>query len=160
LGEICVSSFIILILSLHKFCKRFGVTVGQKYLVEKTRLGIPALFQSEGFPLASFISICSSSPLGLHGFTNNGTIWPSPIGLSSSFNPELLRQAAVTIADEAEGLGIRYDLEYLQFSGRYLPGVKAISSPLCWICLVNCVGVVWKRILEKTLSCEIIHDMN
>ncbi|KIJ31722.1 glycoside hydrolase family 3 protein [Sphaerobolus stellatus SS14] len=70
----------------------YGVTVGQKYLVENTRLGIPAMFQSEG----------------LHGFTNNGTIWPSPIGLASSFNTALLQQAAATIADEAEGLGISH----------------------------------------------------
>ncbi|KAL7281865.1 hypothetical protein ACG7TL_003330 [Trametes sanguinea] len=42
----------------------------------------------------------------LHGFTNNGTTWPSPIGLAASFNPDLLRQAAATIADEAEGLGV------------------------------------------------------
>ncbi|KAF8525691.1 glycoside hydrolase [Gautieria morchelliformis] len=70
----------------------FGVTVGQKYLVENTTLGIPALIQSEG----------------LHGFTNNGTIWPSPIGLASSFNAPLLQQAAATISDEAEGLGINH----------------------------------------------------
>ncbi|RPD54124.1 glycoside hydrolase [Lentinus tigrinus ALCF2SS1-7] len=70
----------------------FGVTVGQRYLIENTTLGIPALIQSEG----------------LHGFTNNGTIWPSPIGLAASFNPDLLRQAAATIADEAEGLGISH----------------------------------------------------
>ncbi|KAI0352431.1 glycoside hydrolase [Trametes cingulata] len=68
----------------------FGVTVGQRYLMENTTLGIPALIQSEG----------------LHGFTNNGTIWPSPIGLAASFNPDLLKQAAATIADEAEGLGV------------------------------------------------------
>lgn len=43
--------------------------------------------------------------LGLHGFTDNGTIWPSPIGLAASFNTALLQQAAATIADEAEGLG-------------------------------------------------------
>ena len=41
----------------------------------------------------------------MHGFTNNGTIWPSPIGLAASFNTDLLKQAAATIADEAEGLG-------------------------------------------------------
>ncbi|GJJ14100.1 hypothetical protein Clacol_008357 [Clathrus columnatus] len=58
--------------------------------MEQTRLGIPALFQSEG----------------VHGFTNNGTTWPSPIGLSSSFNTELLQQAAATIASEAEALGV------------------------------------------------------
>ena len=33
------------------------------------------------------------------------TIWPSPIGLSASFNTELLEKAASTIADEAEALG-------------------------------------------------------
>ncbi|KAI0365465.1 glycoside hydrolase [Pilatotrama ljubarskyi] len=70
----------------------FGVTVGQRFLMENTTLGIPALIQSEG----------------LHGFTNNGTIWPSPIGLAASFNPDLLKQAAATIADEAEGLGISH----------------------------------------------------
>ncbi|KAI0751919.1 glycoside hydrolase [Daedaleopsis nitida] len=70
----------------------YGVTIGQKYLMENTTLGIPALIQSEG----------------LHGFTNNGTIWPSPIGLAASFNTDLLKQAAATIADEAEGLGISH----------------------------------------------------
>ncbi|KAI0773508.1 glycoside hydrolase [Fomes fomentarius] len=70
----------------------FGVTVGQRYLLENTTLGIPALIQSEG----------------LHGFTNNGTIWPSPIGLAASFNLDLLQKAAATIADEAEGLGISH----------------------------------------------------
>ena len=42
---------------------------------------------------------------GPHGFTDNGTIWPSPIGMAASFDPDLLKQAASTIADEAEGLG-------------------------------------------------------
>lgn len=67
----------------------YALTVGQTYLMENTTLGIPAMFQSEG----------------LHGFTDNGTTWPSPIGLSASFNTELLQQAASTIATEAEGLG-------------------------------------------------------
>ena len=57
--------------------------------MENTTLGIPAMFQTEG----------------LHGFTDNGTIWPSPIGLAASFNPDLLQKAAATIADEAEGIG-------------------------------------------------------
>lgn len=37
---------------------------------------------------------------------NNGTIWPSPIGLAASFDPDLLKKAAATISDEAEGFGI------------------------------------------------------
>lgn len=44
--------------------------------------------------------------LGLHGFTDNGTIWPSPIGLAASFNTDLVKQASSIIATEAEGLGI------------------------------------------------------
>ncbi|TFK98582.1 glycoside hydrolase family 3 protein [Pterulicium gracile] len=70
----------------------YTINIGQRYLMENTTLGIPALFQSEG----------------LHGFTNNGTIWPSPIGLANSFNVELMHQAAETIAAEAEGLGINH----------------------------------------------------
>ncbi|EJD00700.1 glycoside hydrolase family 3 protein [Fomitiporia mediterranea MF3/22] len=70
----------------------FGVEVGQRYLMENTTLGIPALIQSEG----------------LHGFTNNGTTFPSPLGLAASFNPDLLSQVASSIADEAEGLGVSH----------------------------------------------------
>ncbi|TFK34360.1 glycoside hydrolase superfamily [Crucibulum laeve] len=70
----------------------YGVTVGQKYLMENTTLGIPALIQSEG----------------LHGFTNNGTIFPSPIGLAASFNPDVVSQVANITATEAEGLGISH----------------------------------------------------
>ncbi|KAJ7174638.1 glycoside hydrolase superfamily [Mycena filopes] len=70
----------------------FGVTVGQKYMMENTTLGIPALIQSEG----------------VHGFTNNGTTFPSPIGLSASFDPALVSQVAGVIATEAEGLGVNH----------------------------------------------------
>ncbi|KAJ7342635.1 glycoside hydrolase superfamily [Mycena albidolilacea] len=70
----------------------FGVTVGQKYMLENTTLGIPALIQSEG----------------LHGFTNNGTTFPSPIGLAASFNTALISQVAGVIASEAEALGISH----------------------------------------------------
>ncbi|KAF8644321.1 hypothetical protein AX16_008529 [Volvariella volvacea WC 439] len=70
----------------------YGVTVGQKYLVENTTLGIPALIQSEG----------------LHGFTNNGTIFPSPIGLAASFDREVVKKMAAVVSDEAEGLGINH----------------------------------------------------
>ncbi|KAF7367923.1 Glycoside hydrolase family 3 protein [Mycena sanguinolenta] len=68
----------------------FAITVGQKYMVENTTLGIPALFQSEG----------------VHGFTDNGTTFPSPIGLAASFDPALISQVAGIIATEAEGLGV------------------------------------------------------
>src|SRR6201996_6732222 len=68
----------------------YGVTVGQKYLMENTTLGIPAIFQSEG----------------LHGFTNNGTTFPSPISMAASFNPALLEKVGRVIANESEGLGV------------------------------------------------------
>ncbi|KAG8218078.1 family 3 glycoside hydrolase [Butyriboletus roseoflavus] len=67
----------------------YAIMIGQQYLMENTTLGIPAIIQSEG----------------LHGFTDNGTTWPSPIGLAASFNAPLLQEAARTIATEAEGLG-------------------------------------------------------
>lgn len=60
--------------------------------MENTTLGIPALFQTEG----------------LHGFTDNGTIFPSPIGLAASFNTDLLNKVGRAIGDEAEGLGLSH----------------------------------------------------
>ncbi|KAH8830313.1 glycoside hydrolase superfamily [Flagelloscypha sp. PMI_526] len=68
----------------------YGVEVAQRYLVENTTLGIPAIFQSEG----------------LHGFTNNGTIFPSPIAMGASFDTGLLKQVGGIVANESEGLGI------------------------------------------------------
>ncbi|KAH7099310.1 glycoside hydrolase superfamily [Auriculariales sp. MPI-PUGE-AT-0066] len=70
----------------------YGVTVGQKYLMEQTRLGIPALVQSEG----------------LHGFTNGGATFASPISIAATFNPALLKEAAAAIATEAEVLGVNH----------------------------------------------------
>ncbi|KAG6832147.1 hypothetical protein H0H92_004878 [Tricholoma furcatifolium] len=67
----------------------YAINVGQHYLMENTTLGIPAMFQSEG----------------LHGFTDNGTTFPSPISLSSSFNTTLISAVANIAATEAEGLG-------------------------------------------------------
>ncbi|KAJ3559630.1 hypothetical protein NP233_g11219 [Leucocoprinus birnbaumii] len=70
----------------------YAINVGQKYLMENTTLGIPALIQSEG----------------LHGFTDNGTIFPSPIGLAASFDAQLIHDVANVVALEAEGLGINH----------------------------------------------------
>ena len=84
----------------------YAITVGQQYLMENTTLGIPAIFQSEGALVRYIFSGQVAHWIsGLHGFTDNGTTWPSPIGLSASFNTELLHQSASTIATEAEGLG-------------------------------------------------------
>lgn len=85
----------------------YGITIGQQYLLENTTLGIPAIVQSEGMwcPTTRSNDMLTKMVAGLHGFTNNGTIWPSPIGLAASFNAPLLEAAAETIGSEAEGLG-------------------------------------------------------
>ena len=47
----------------------------QKWVIAHNRLGIPALFIEEG----------------LHGF-NTGTVFPAPIGLAATWDPEVARQ--------------------------------------------------------------------
>ena len=79
--------------------------------MENTTLGIPALVQSEGGLREYLLDICLliyTISLGLHGFTNNGTTFPSPIGIAASFNPDLLFKVSSAISDEAEGLGISH----------------------------------------------------
>lgn len=67
----------------------------QKYLIENTRLGIPALPVSE----------C------LHGYmTPEATVFPQSIALASTWNQELIEQTASAIAMEAAACGIRQAL--------------------------------------------------
>jgi beta-glucosidase len=62
----------------------------QRYLREKTPLGIPALFQGEA----------------LHGFMENGsTSFPQALGLASTWDTDLVRQAFTAIADEMASAG-------------------------------------------------------
>ncbi len=61
----------------------------QSWVVAHNRLGIPALFIEEG----------------LHGF-DTGTVFPAPIGLAATWNPEIARQTAAAIAAEARATGI------------------------------------------------------
>ena len=62
----------------------------QRYQVEKTRLGIPAIFQGEA----------------LHGFMENGsTSFPQALGLASTWDPELVRQVFTAAADEMASAG-------------------------------------------------------
>lgn len=57
----------------------------QRFLVEKTRLGIPALFHEEG----------------AHGYLAKGaTIFPSPPALGSTWDPDLLEQVYAVTAKE------------------------------------------------------------
>jgi beta-glucosidase len=62
----------------------------QKYFVEETRLGIPAIFHEE----------C------LHGLAEaEATSYPQPIGLASTFNPNLIEEIYSTIAEETRARG-------------------------------------------------------
>jgi len=61
----------------------------QKWVVSHNRLGIPALFIEEG----------------LHGF-DTGTVFPAPIGLAATWNPQIAQQTGAVIAAEARATGI------------------------------------------------------
>ncbi|KAI1758092.1 glycoside hydrolase superfamily [Xylaria castorea] len=68
-----------------------GIKRGQDYLMEKTRLGIPAFAQTEG----------------IHGFLiPNATIFNSPIAQACSFNPALIEKMGKAIAQESRALGV------------------------------------------------------
>lgn len=67
----------------------------QKFFVEETRLGIPVIFHEE----------C------LHGLVaKDSTSYPQPIGLSSTFNPELIEEIFTAIASEARARGVHQAL--------------------------------------------------
>src|SRR5947207_5236192 len=62
----------------------------QRYLKEKSRLGIPALFMGEA----------------LHGFMEHGsTSFPQAIGLASTWDPDLVKQVFTAAGDEAGSRG-------------------------------------------------------
>ncbi|HEY8672113.1 MAG TPA: glycoside hydrolase family 3 N-terminal domain-containing protein [Terriglobales bacterium] len=62
----------------------------QKYLLEKTRLGIPAIFQGEA----------------LHGYMAYGsTSFPQVLGLASTWDPDLVYQAFTAAGDEMASSG-------------------------------------------------------
>ncbi|KAK4503429.1 hypothetical protein PRZ48_004344 [Zasmidium cellare] len=64
---------------------------GQDYAVNETRLGIPAIVQTEG----------------IHGFLiRNATIFNSPIGYACSWNRTQVQEMAIQIAREAQALGV------------------------------------------------------
>ena len=61
----------------------------QQWVIAHNRLGIPALFIEEA----------------LHGY-DVGTVFPAPINLAATWNPELARQTGAAIASEARSNGI------------------------------------------------------
>ncbi len=64
----------------------------QRFLVEETRLGIPAILMGES----------------LHGCMINGaTVFPQAIGLGATWNSDLMSEVATTIGREAHAAGLR-----------------------------------------------------
>jgi beta-glucosidase len=61
----------------------------QRWIIAHNRLGIPALFIEEG----------------LHGF-DTGTVFPAPINLAATWNPEIAQQTGAAIAAEARATGV------------------------------------------------------
>ena len=61
----------------------------QKWVIAHNRLGIPALFIEEG----------------LHGY-NTGTVFPAPIGLAATWDPEIAQRTGAAIASEARANGV------------------------------------------------------
>ena len=67
----------------------------QKFVLENTRLGIPLMFQNEA----------------LNGFTAVGaTNFPTPIALASTWEPELVEQAAHVIREQMRATGVHIAL--------------------------------------------------
>jgi len=75
----------------------------QKFLVEQTRLGIPAIVHEE----------CCSGAMAL-----GGTDFPQMIGLASTFRPELAEQMAVEIGAQLRAIGARQGLAPVLDVGR------------------------------------------
>ena len=67
----------------------------QKYLMEKTRLGIPAIVHEE----------CCSGAMML-----GGTMFPQMLGLASTFQPELAQQMTTAIRGQLLAIGARQGL--------------------------------------------------
>ena len=61
----------------------------QQWVMSNTRLGIPVMFIEEG----------------LHGYPD-GTIFPSPLNLAATFNPEIAKRTGAAIAAEARANGV------------------------------------------------------
>jgi beta-glucosidase len=61
----------------------------QQWVVGHNRLGIPAIFIEEA----------------LHGF-NDGTVFPAPINLAATWNIDIARKTAASIASEARATGV------------------------------------------------------
>ena len=79
------------------------VNAVQKWLIEQTRLGIPAMFHEEA----------------LHGLTaSRGTHFPVPMALASSWDPALVERTMTVAAKEARARGAQHVLSPVVDLGR------------------------------------------
>jgi beta-glucosidase len=91
------------------------LAAGQKYLRERTRLGIPALTVNEG----------------LHGVLAKGaTIYPQFLALGCTWNPALAREMGSQISREASAAGINHLLT---------PMIEVVRDPR-WGRVEECIG--------------------
>ena len=110
--------------SIGALCVHFGddlhesalrLAAGQRYLREKTRLGIPALTVNEG----------------LHGvLAKEATIYPQFLALGCTWNPALARQMGEQIGREASAAGI---------SQLLTPMIEVVRDPR-WGRVEECIG--------------------
>ncbi|MDR3577431.1 MAG: glycoside hydrolase family 3 N-terminal domain-containing protein [Anaerolineaceae bacterium] len=75
-------------------CARLANAI-QRFLIERTRLGIPAIFHEE----------CCSGYMGL-----GGTSFPQMIGLASSWEPELAEKMTSVIRQQLRAIGAHHGL--------------------------------------------------
>ena len=61
----------------------------QRWVMQNSRLSIPAIFIEEG----------------LHGYSD-GTVFPTPINLAATWNPDIAHRTAAAIASEARAAGV------------------------------------------------------
>ena len=81
----------------------------QKFLIEETRLGIPAILHEE--------CCCGAMVLG-------GTTFPQMLGLTATFQPELARRMTTTIRSQMLAIGARQGL-VADFGCRQRPALGA-----------------------------------
>ncbi|MBO2009569.1 glycoside hydrolase family 3 N-terminal domain-containing protein [Hymenobacter negativus] len=92
-----------------------GINNVQHWFVEETRLGIPVDFTNEG----------------IHGLCHDrATPLPAPIGIGSTWNKALVRQAGETVGREAKALG---------YTNVYVPILDPARDPR-WGRVVECYG--------------------
>jgi beta-glucosidase len=92
-----------------------AINIVQKWFIEETRMGIPVDFTNEG----------------VHGLCHKkATPLPAPIGIGSTWNKDLVRQAGETVGREAKALG---------YTNVYAP-ILDVATDQRWGRVLECYG--------------------